>query len=95
MSFMELENEAVFEALADLIDPASVIFADEEIKKIIDTKPKIFAIQAILRKYSKELVDMCAIIDGEPRETYVCNAPKLLKAGYELLKNKELMQFFT
>ena len=90
----EFKNEAAAELLADLIEPASVLFGDADIKAALKDS-KISGVKVAMKKHSKELIDILAIIDGIPREEYDVNAMQIVAKTLAILSDSDLMSAFT
>ena len=71
MKLSDYKNEDAVEVIADIIEPLSVIFTDEEIK---NEKNRMKAIAKALKKYKKEVIQILARIYGVPVNEYECNA---------------------
>lgn len=96
MKLTDYQNEDALELLADIIEPASTIFADAEVSKIFNSgMPKIKLVTYILKNHKEEVLDIMASIDGVPRSEYKCNLLTLPKQLIEILNDEELMPFFT
>ena len=72
MKLSEYRNEAAIELLADILEPATKILADEKIKELING-PRISLIKYVLKNHKSEIIEILAIMDGVPVEEYECN----------------------
>ena len=90
MKLSDYKNEDAIEVIADIIEPLSAIFTDEEIKK---EKNKIKAVSKALKKYKKEVIQILARIDDVPVDKYECNALTLPKKVLEVMNDKEVQDF--
>ena len=90
----EFKNEAAAELLADLIEPASVLFGDEEIRNALK-ESKIAGIKVAMKKHGKELIDILATVDGVPREEYSVNAMQIVSKTLAILSDSDLMAAFS
>nr|DAI82398.1 MAG TPA: hypothetical protein [Caudoviricetes sp.] len=93
MKLSEYKNEAAIELLADILEPATKILADEKIKELIDG-PRISLIKYVLKNHKSEIIEILAIMDGVPVEEYECNFLTLPSKVMALLNDKDLMSFF-
>lgn len=89
----DLKNEEATALIADLIEPAAVIFADTEIKTAL-AESKMSGIKLCMKKHGKELIDILSIIDGIPREQYNVNAVQIVSKTLDILSDKDLMAAF-
>lgn len=90
MKLSDYKNEDAIEVIADIIEPLSAIFTDDEIKK---EKNRMKAISKALKKYKKEVIQILARIDGVPVEKYECNALTLPIKVLEVMNDKEIQDF--
>lgn len=86
----DYKNEDAIELLADLVEPCSVILADEEIK---NEKKQTKAISIALKKYKKEVISILARIEDVPVDKYECNALTLPFKIIEMLNDKAVQDF--
>ena len=92
----DIEGEAALALLADLLEPAQVIFSDDEIVQTIKKEnSKIKWVQAMLRKQPKAVIKMMAILDGEDPETFKVNVFTLPAKILELLNDPDVSNLFT
>lgn len=89
----EYTNEKAAEILADLLDPAGEIFSDKKFTESLQDSP-ISAAKIALRKHSKSVIDVLAILDGVPREKYAVNPMQILSKFIAVLNDKDLMSAF-
>lgn len=90
----ELKNEQAAELLAELVEPAATIFADEEIREALK-ESKMKGVKCAMKKHSKELIDLLCAVDGAERGTYKVNAMQIITKTIALLSDKDLIQAFT
>ncbi len=93
----EYKDEEALDILADLIEPVSAIFADEEIREIVNknkgTRAK--AVSIAIKRHKKEVISILATLDGVSAEEYHCNVLSLPMKLLEILNNKELTTFLA
>lgn len=95
MSIFEYENEDAIEVLADILEPAMKICADEVLQAMVrNNKPNLMIAQHILRKHSKEIVAILAASERKPVSEYHATILSMMKGTLELLNNKDIMDFF-
>lgn len=88
--FSDYKNEDAIELIADIMEPLSVIFTDDEIK---NEKNKMKAVAKALKKYKKEIIQILARIDGVSVDKYECNALTLPIKVMEVINDKEIQDF--
>lgn len=95
MKLTEIENEEALDLLADIIEPASGIFTDEEIRdEARNGKNKIKLVQLILRNHKKAIIEILARLDGKQVSEYHANLIVMTKQLLEILNDKDLMEVF-
>lgn len=96
MRITEFKNEDAIDVLADLIEPASAIFADEDLRKAIkENKSYAYMAKVALKNHKSEVIEILATLDGKTVEEYTCNPLSLLTNLISLLSDKELKDFFV
>lgn len=94
MKLSDIKGDEAFEVLADLIDPASAIMADKEVETSFRSEPRLAFIKLLLKKHSKEITEILAILDRKPVEEYEVNLVALPVKVMELLNDPELEGLF-
>lgn len=95
MKITDLENDAMLDALADVIEPASEIFTNEKVVKIAKNGgSKLEIITAILRNCKKEIKEVLAVWNCTPVDEYKFTMISLMTGTMELLKIPAIMDFF-
>lgn len=94
MRLSEIRGERALDALADLIDPVSIIAQDREIRLAIQNGNNNFAIKQGLKKHKKEVMQILAILDGEDVETYSPNILTVPTKLLEILNDPDLASLF-
>lgn len=89
----EYKNEEAIELLADILEPVCEICADDEFQKSL-SKSKMEIVQTCMKKHSKALLKIMAVLDGVPFEEYHVNILELPVKVLQLLNDEELMNFF-
>lgn len=95
MKLSEIRGEEALDVLADMIEPASEIMSDPNIKKLVEAKNRPALIKTLIKDHKKSIIEILAIIDGVPAEEYNVNVFTLPLKLLELLNDKELVSFFT
>ena len=90
----DYRDDDALDLLADIIEPATEIFADEEVKKAFG-KSKLAAIRIAIKHHKHELMQIMARMDGVPVEEYHCNVLTLPARLLQILSDEELTTFFT
>lgn len=95
MKITEIENEEALDLLADLIDPASEIFTDEEVREEArNGKNKLKLVKLILKKHKTAIIQILARLDGKQVNEYHANLILMTKQLLEILNDKELLEVF-
>lgn len=96
MKLSEIKGEQAIDALAELIEPAALIFADEDIKNSAKAgEPKLILAKKILKGHKAEVIKILAILDGEDPATYEVNLLTLPVKLLEILNDPEVSSLFT
>lgn len=97
MKLSDYKGTDAVELLADLLEPIGKLFEDEELttmfRNMKDHK-KMDMVRLILKKHSKEVVEIMAIIDGEDVATYSPNFYALPTKLLDLFNDEEFMNLF-
>lgn len=95
MKITELENEAMLDALANVIEDAAIIFSNEKVVSVANKGgSKLEVVTAILRNCKKEILSVLAAWNCTPVKDFKCNLLSLMSGTMELLKTPEVMDFF-
>lgn len=95
MKLSEIKGEAALDLLADLIEPASEIMTDPEVKKLAQAKNKGAIVKVIIKNHKKAIREILAALDGVPADQYEMNIFTLPMKLLEILNDPELVDFFT
>lgn len=90
------DNE-VFDLWSDLLESASKIIADPELKKIIDSKkPKLLVARYILKEHPEEAKEILLRIDPTPLNgiNIVTRMVVLVNEFLEVFNDEEIADFF-
>lgn len=95
MRFTELKGEAALDAIADLIDPVSVLIQNKEIKKLrLENAPAIKMAKAMLKTDKKAVLEILAIFEGVDPATYEPGPLEIMLNVVDLLNTPEIKTLF-
>lgn len=95
MKLSDFKDEEALEVLADLIEPATEIFNDEEVQNLYKTNALVARIAAVaLKRHKTAVMSMLAAMHRQTVEEYHCNIASVLVDLITMLNDKELMSFF-
>lgn len=95
MRLSELKGEQAVEAMADLMEPLSVLLTDKEVIRLTrENAPKLQIVRALLKASPKAVIDIIAIINQEDRETYNPNTFEITKCLIDFLNEPEVSSLF-
>ena len=95
MRISEYKDGEALDLLADIIEPLGEILGDEEIRKGLSAgEGKMKLVSLAIKKHKKALIQICWVLDGQP-ENYHINVFTLPVKVFEILSDKELLDFFT
>ena len=89
----EIKGTDALDVLADILEPAVSIMADEEIRKLAG-KNRIKCVAYAIKNHKEEIIEILARLDGEDPENYQVNIITLPVKVLEILNDKELRDFF-
>lgn len=95
MNITKFENEDAIDLIANVIEPISKIAQDKTLINAIKKDDKMKAVQILLKKHKKEIIEVLAALHGEPVDTFKCNVLTITQDLIELLNNTELIEVFT
>lgn len=90
----EIQNEDALDAIADIIDPVVEICKDAGLKKLMEKSDKLGAAKLAIKNHKSSVLQILAVLDGEPLETYKINIIQLPMKLLELFDDPDLMDFF-
>lgn len=94
MTLKDYTNEDALDMLADLIEPASAIINDPDVKFVGKQGNVLKVVRLAMKKHPKEILQVLARIDGEDVETYSVNAPQMLMKLIRIVSDRDMMAFF-
>ena len=96
MRLSDIKNEQALDTLADIMEPAAEILADDEVKIIYKSgQPKLRLAAYIIKNHKKSVIEILARLDGEDPETYSFSLLTLPKKVLELLNDPGITDLFT
>ena len=110
MKLSEIRGERVFEVIADLIGPVTVLAEDEKVKALFRGEKKkgesnkAYTMRSVrtnlpylLKTHKGELMQIFAVLDGKPVEEYAGNVNlfTLTKGIMEMFNDEALLELFT
>ena len=96
MKISDFKNEEALDLLADILEPASEIIADEEVKKAYKNKGnKLTLAKIIIKNHKSAIIEILARLNGKAVEEYTCNVFTLPIKLIEILNDEELVSFFN
>ena len=96
MKLSEYKNEEALDLLADVIEPVTTMLSDPAVVSIFQSDaPKVKLVTYLLKNHKAEVLEVLARLDGVPVSEYQCNVLSLPIKLLEIMKDKELMSFFS
>lgn len=96
MTLSEVRGEAALELLADVMEPASVILDDDEVKASFRVeKNKFRTASIVLKRHKKEMLEILAAVNMTPIEDYRPNLYEVMKSTISVLSDPGLTDFFV
>lgn len=94
MKLSDFKDEKALDLLADLIEPATEILADTELRSAAAGSTKAAAVSIAIKKHKSAVMAILAALEGVPVEEYHCNVLTLPLKLLDILNDKETMQLF-
>ena len=96
MRLSDIKNEQALDTLAEIMEPAAEILADEEVRTIYKGgQPKLKLAVYIIKNHKKSVIEILARLDGENPDEYEFSLLTLPKKVLELLSDPGLADLFT
>jgi hypothetical protein len=97
MRLSDYKNEAALELFADMMEPAGVILADEEVKEAFSAQPmdKAGIVRLLMKKHRSEVLEIIRLIDGGDPKTYTISFLEIPLKLMDLLGDPEVIMLFT
>lgn len=110
MRLSDVRGDRTLDVIADLIEPVCRIASDPDVMGLFKpeglseeeaygavAKQLRKALPKIIKVHKAELVEVLAIVNGEEVEAYreSLTLPKLLKEGFELITDEDLIAFLS
>lgn len=91
----DYKDEAAFDLLAELLEPFAKIFANEELKAIWSTKPKIEVAKFLFSNQKSECIQLIKAIDPEIEITPFSILKCVLDLVIDVQNDPVIKDFFT
>ncbi|MBQ3330804.1 MAG: hypothetical protein IJG87_06460 [Ruminococcus sp.] len=95
MKLSDYKDEAALDLLADLIEPATEILADAEVRKAAEDGSRLRAVALAIKNHKRAVMSVLATFDGVPATEYHCNVLTLPAKLIELFDDPDIAQLFT
>lgn len=96
MKLAEYRGEDALDLLADILEPASEILTDEEIRKAVeDNTVLIKVVRMALKNHKKAILEIMARVEGVPIDEYKPNFFTLPIQLMNLISMPEMQMLFT
>lgn len=95
LKYKEYDNYETLDALADIIEPTSVILMNEKVKEsFAKEKNKLMIAKTLLKECPKEIIEILARLDGKSVDEYKCTLVSVPVAVLEILNDEAMTDFF-
>ena len=96
MKLSDFKDEEALDVLADLVEPATNIFSNKKLLTAIKNgRNKLELSKIAIKENKKDVLQILAILSGQPVETFHCNIPSILSQITDIIGDKELLDFFA
>ena len=94
MKLSEFHGEKALEVIADIIEPVTMIVNDSEVRKA-STVTFAKAVSVALKKYTKDVLYVMAILDDADPKEYNPSLVQIPKQLMEMYNDEDLRSLFT
>lgn len=91
----DYRDEDALDLLADIMEPAVEILADETVRKTFETENRMKLASVAIKNHKESVMQILARLEGVPREEFHCTIFTLPAVVLEVLNDQELLGFFT
>lgn len=91
----EYRDEEALDLLADLLEPFTELFKDNDFRREYGENNQIKAVSIALKRHKPQIMQILARMEGVPLEEYHCTIATLPLRLIELLNDKDLREVFT
>lgn len=95
MKLSDYRDEEALDVLADLIEPASEIFSDKEIKAAAESGKRAAAVSVAIKRHKKAVIAILAALNRTPVEEYHCGIFTLPVMLGEMFNDPNVLALFT
>lgn len=95
MRLSDIKGEAALDVFVNIIDPATEIISDGEIKKLVEANAKQAEIvKMAIKNHKKAVIEILAALDGKTPDEYEVSVLTLPAKLIEILNDPELVNLF-
>lgn len=93
MKLSDFKDEAALDLLADIIEPATEIMADADMKKLF-FEDRVKCAAYVLRTHKRAIMTILAAMDGKSNDEFHCSIFTAPGRVLEILNDPEMKEFF-
>lgn len=90
----EYKDEEALDLLADLLDPITEMALDDKFQEAMAGN-RIQFVKFAIKNHKESVMQILAVLSGVPREEFHCSVITLPMMFLELIKDRDLMSFFS
>lgn len=94
-SLTEIKDDAAFNLIADMLEPATEIMSDKEVKTAYYTKNKASAVKVAIKNHKDAVKLILALLNEEDVETFSPSVADIVKDALFIMSDKALQDLFT
>ena len=95
MKLSEYKDEQALDLLADLIEPATEIIGDANVKNAVESGQKAKAVAVAIKNHKKAVIAILAALDGVPADEYHCTVLTIPLKLIELFDDPDVVRLFS
>lgn len=94
-SLTEIKGDDALELIADMLEPATEIMSDKEVKTAYYTKNMASAVKVAIKGHKDAVKLILALLSEEDVSTYSPSVADIVKGAMQILSDKALQDLFT
>lgn len=94
-SLTEIKGDDALELIADLLEPATEIMSDKDVKTAYYSKNMASAVKTAIKGHKDAVRLILALLGGYDTETYNPNVTEIVQSAMQILTDKALQDLFT
>lgn len=94
-SLTEIKGDDALDLIADMLEPATEIMSDKEVKTAYYTKNMASAVKVAIKNHKDAVKLILALLNEEDVSTYDASVADVVKSAMQIITDKALQDLFT